>query len=192
MSARAVGRVRIIGGRWRGRRLDVPDVEGLRPTGDRLRETLFNWLQPEIVGSRCLDLFAGSGALGFEAASRGAIEVTLVEPDRLAAATISRAIETLQASDSVGLERGTANAWLADSTRPYDIVFVDPPFNLACQIDMLRQLATGHLADEALVYVEAPRAQAIESVLPDGLVTARERAFGDVMARLYRYRKKND
>jgi len=164
----------------------------LRPTGDRLRETLFNWLQPEIVGSRCLDLFAGSGALGLEAASRGAKEVTLVEADRLAAAAIRRAIETLQASGSACLERSTANAWLAANTRPCDIVFVDPPFDLACQSDMLRQLAASHLLDGALVYVEAPRAQANESELPDGLVTERERAFGDVMARLYRYRRNND
>lgn len=187
MPAAAHGSVRIIAGIWRGRRLDVPAVEGLRPTGDRLRETLFNWLQPTIVGARCLDLFAGSGALGFEAASRGAAQVTLVEPHRLAADSIARSIESLGAADRVRLERRTAGARLDADEPPCDIVFVDPPFDLACQGDTLRRLAHAHLSDGALVYVEAPRAQATEADLPTTLGLWRERAFGDVAARLYRY-----
>jgi len=123
--------VRIIGGLWRGRRLPFPDVPGLRPTPDRVRETLFNWLGQRLTGLRCLDLFAGSGALGLEAASRGAAEVTLVEADARAFAALQAHCATLAATQ-VRLIRADALVWL--KTQPhgdssgYDLIFLDPPF----------------------------------------------------------------
>ena len=128
---RAGNSVRIIGGVWRGRRLPFPDVPGLRPTPDRVRETLFNWLGQRLTGLHCLDLFAGSGALGLEAASRGAAEVTLVEADAQAFAALQGHCRTLAATQ-IRLVRGDALAWL--KTRPdvdpagYDLIFLDPPF----------------------------------------------------------------
>ena len=122
-------RVRIISGNWRGRLLPVADVQGLRPSGDRCRETLFNWLQPWISGSDCADLFAGTGALGFEAASRGANSVFMIEKHPRAQAVLLDSIEQLQAVQ-VTLHQGGAMSQIenfkADS---FDIVFVDPPFD---------------------------------------------------------------
>jgi 16S rRNA (guanine(966)-N(2))-methyltransferase RsmD len=147
-------RVRIIGGEHRGRRIAVADRPGLRPTPDRVRETLFNWLGQRLPGRACLDLFAGSGALGFEAASRGAARVVMVENDRAA----FRALET--ARDSIGLRTvelvyGDAFDYLKGATGAFDVVFLDPPFGqnaLAAALERLpRQLAGG-----ARVYVEAP------------------------------------
>jgi 16S rRNA (guanine966-N2)-methyltransferase len=150
------GRIRIIGGQWRGRRIAVADSPGLRPTGDRARETLFNWLNPRIHGARCLDLFAGSGALGLEAASRGAGQVVLIEnqPD------LVRALREI-ASAWPGGERLTvvqANAidWLSNASGPFDIVFIDPPFDARLQGRVLERLIeTGLLAADARVYVES-------------------------------------
>ena len=163
----------------------VPDVAGLRPSGDRLRETLFNWLQPFLGGARCLDLFAGSGALGLEAASRGAAEVVLVERDARAAASLRAAIETLGAAARVALFHDAAESWLEANETPFDIVFVDPPFDDASQGDVLGRLARGHLAEAAFVHVESPRGQPL-GALPEGLSVHRERAFGEVAVRLLR------
>lgn len=149
------GRIRIIGGQWRGRKLSVPDRAGLRPTGDRARETLFNWLQADVPGARCLDLFAGSGALGLEALSRGAASAVFVERDR----RLCEALREL-ASDWPGAERmevvqGDALRWLAGDRRQFDLVFVDPPFSESLQGPVLEMLAEGgHLATEARIYVE--------------------------------------
>ncbi len=121
-------RVRIIGGDWRGRRLEVADVPGLRPTGDRARETLFNWLQPWIAAADCADLFAGTGALGFEAASRGAMSVLMIEKDPKAQAVLRQSIEQLQA-EQVNLHAGGAMSLLEEfKPNSFDLVFVDPPF----------------------------------------------------------------
>jgi len=182
----AAGRIRIIGGTFRGRRLAVADVAGLRPTGERVRETLFNWLQPHLPGARCLDLFAGSGALGIEALSRGAAHVTFVEPEARARTVLDAALATLDAGPRGRTVRGTADAFLASSDTPFDLVFVDPPFDLACQADVLAALAAAHLAPDARVYVEAPTRQPWPETLPDGLELSRERAFGEVTARLIR------
>ena len=136
--------VRIIGGSWRGRRLPVADVPGLRPSGDRCRETLFNWLQPWVSGADCADLFAGTGALGFEAASRGAASVLMVEKHPHAQVILRQGIEQLQAVQ-VRLQSGGAMSLIED-TKPdsFDIVFVDPPFdsNLAgLVLDRLDKIA---------------------------------------------------
>lgn len=158
------GKVRIIGGRWRGTRLEVPGIDGLRPSSDRVRETLFNWLQGQIVGARCLDLFAGSGALGFEAASRGAREVVMIERDVRAAAGLRLAAQRLQATQ-IEVVEGDALAWLQrGSEREFDLVFVDPPFATSLHQTALDRLAPW-LADEAQVYLEYGPAQA-PPVLP--------------------------
>ncbi|UTF58634.1 16S rRNA (guanine(966)-N(2))-methyltransferase RsmD [Gilvimarinus sp. DA14] len=146
--------LRIIGGRHRGRKLPFASVDGLRPTGDRIRETLFNWLAPHLPGARCLDLFAGSGALGLEALSRGAAEVLMCERDSQAAACIADSLNTLQESPG-HLYRGDSLTLLATAAHePYEVVFLDPPFAAdlwqAC-IDRLQPW----LADEAMVYIES-------------------------------------
>ena len=138
----------------------VPDVEGLRPTPDRVRETLFNWLAGDVEGARCLDLYAGSGALGFEAASRGAAAVTLVERDPRAVACMREEAETLSTSvtgaGQIQVVHGDARAWLAGAASPFDIVFLDPPFgsdDLAPVCEALER--GGWLAPGALVYLES-------------------------------------
>lgn len=108
--------------------MPVPDLPGLRPTGDRVRETLFNWLQPRLAGARCLDLFAGTGALGLEALSRGASRVTLVERSRPAVDHLRRSISSLNAEDETELVHQDAMAFLASAASAYDIIFLDPPF----------------------------------------------------------------
>ncbi|HTA64280.1 MAG TPA: 16S rRNA (guanine(966)-N(2))-methyltransferase RsmD, partial [Xanthomonadaceae bacterium] len=126
------GSVRIIGGRWRGSKLPVADAAGLRPSADRVRETVFNWLQPRIVGARVLDLFAGTGALGLEAASRGAARVVLVEKDAVLASTLRANAERLARADAaktVEVVCDDALRWLSRSPDArFDLVFVDPPF----------------------------------------------------------------
>ena len=149
------GKVRIIAGRWRGSRLDVTDVDGLRPSSDRVRETLFNWLHGHVAGARCLDVFAGSGALGLEAASRGASEVVLIEADRRAVASLRATLERLKTTQ-VELVAGDALAWLQrHPERQFDLVFVDPPFAANLQQRALDAVLPW-LADAALVYVEYP------------------------------------
>lgn len=180
--------VRIIGGRWRGRKLSFPSYDDLRPTGDRGRETLFNWLAADIEGSRCLDLFAGSGALGFEALSRGATAVTFVE-------LRTRVIEQLQSewaryaqdagSAQAHFVRMDARAWLTRQVPApnYDIAFVDPPFAAGLLPQILPMLAP-LLAADARVYVERPLSQP-EPTLPDGWMLARESRTGAVAMCLY-------
>ena len=150
------GQCRIIAGKWRGRKLDVPDAEGLRPTPDRIRETVFNWLQADIGGARCLDLFAGCGALGFEAASRGAMSVVMVELNSRAAKTLQENCSTLSATQCQ-VERTTAQQFLSTNQEQYDIVFIDPPY----QADLWTEIANTLvdkvvLAENALIYLECP------------------------------------
>jgi len=174
--------VRIIAGQWRGRQLPVEDVDGLRPTGDRIKEMLFNWLQADIAGSTCLDLFAGSGGLGFEAASRYAQEVVLVEKDRSAAALLAQQIEKLDAASIVSLYQGPAEQYLNDIDRSFDVMFIDPPFSQNLIDDILPRL-TMHLAPGGLVYVECGAKQTVD--VPAGLTLIKEKTTGDVSARLF-------
>lgn len=162
--------MRVIAGRWRGRWLDVPNADGLRPTGDRIRETLFSWLQPYLRGACCLDLFAGSGALGIEAASRGATDVHLFEQQPAAVKNLQAQIEKLSADDGIQVHQHdvlSVLAGLPDSSLPSaDIVFVDPPFDAALHTRVLELLvAQGWLNTDALVYVESP-AGPLSDLLP--------------------------
>ncbi len=177
------GVVRLIAGQWRGSKLPVLDRPGLRPSADRVRETLFNWLQQHIAGRRVLDLFAGTGALGFEAASRGAAEVVLVERDPELADSLRASAARLQAA-AVRVERADALAWL---TRPadqgFDLVFVDPPFALNLW-DAAAQALVPWLAAEAWVYVES--AVDREFRAPPGWQLHRQGQTREVCYALYR------
>jgi 16S rRNA (guanine966-N2)-methyltransferase len=154
--AAAPGHVRIVGGEWRGTRLPVADAPGLRPTADRVRETLFNWLQPKLHGARVLDLFAGSGALGLEALSRGARGAWLVERDVRQAQSLRATIARLHAGERAHVVQADALAWLrAPLHGRFDIVFVDPPFASGLWQDVLATLPPW-LADDAWLYLEAP------------------------------------
>lgn len=178
------GSVRIIGGRWRGTRLPVPDRPGLRPTSDRVRETLFNWLQPVLPGARVLDLFAGSGALGLEAASRGAASVRLVEADPRLAQALADAAARLDADGRVAVRRGDALAFLReDAGERYDIAFVDPPFAAGLWPAVL-ELLPARLAADAWLYLESPAGHA--PVLPAEWALHRENGTRDVRYALYR------
>ena len=183
--------VRIIGGNWRGRRLPVADVPGLRPSGDRCRETLFNWLQPWVSGADCADLFAGTGALGFEAASRGAASVLMVEKHPHAQVILRQDIEQLQAVQ-VRLQSGGAMSLIED-TKPdsFDIVFVDPPFdsNLAgLVLDRLDKIAC--VRRGGFVYVESPAKKPISP--PQGWRVWRDQQLGDVRMQLFRRQIEDD
>jgi 16S rRNA (guanine966-N2)-methyltransferase len=150
------GAVRIIGGQWRGRKLPVVDVEALRPTPDRVRETLFNWLMPVLPGARCVDLFAGTGVLGFEALSRGAALAVLVERDAAALDALGAARARLGASGA-RIVAADARAWLSGTVpdAPFDLAFLDPPYHEAVLGECCRLLgAGGWLKAGAFVYVE--------------------------------------
>jgi 16S rRNA (guanine966-N2)-methyltransferase len=183
--------VRIIGGDWRGRRLPVADVPGLRPSGDRSRETLFNWLQPWLLAAECADLFAGTGALGFEAASRGAASVLMIEKHPHAQEVLRQSIEQLQAVQ-VNLQCGGAMSMIEDiKPDSLDIVFVDPPFdsNLAgVVLDRLDKI--GCVRNSGFVYVESPATSVIAP--PRGWRTWRDQQLGDVRMQLFRRDNMND
>ena len=149
---RAPGTVRIIGGEWRGRRLRFPSRPGLRPTPDRVRETVFNWLAPIVQGACCVDLFAGTGCLGLEALSRGAAAAWLVERDPVLARVLAEHVETLGARGHV--VRDDAHRFLARSPGPFDIAFVDPPYR--DPIEPVLGALDPCLAPGAVAYVERP------------------------------------
>lgn len=171
--------LRIIGGSWRGRKLAFPSVPGLRPSPDRVRETLFNWLAGVIHGSRCLDLFTGSGALGLEAASRGAAEVVMVDTSRAVIDQLRQHQQTLQA-DMIRLVQADALSYLKQAARPFDVVFLDPPYRQGLLVPCCRQLAeAGWLAEGAYIYMEAER-ELGEPALPEGWALHRSKTAGQV------------
>ncbi len=178
------GRIRIIGGSLRNSRLNVPELEGLRPTPERVRETLFNWLAPVIDGARCLDLCAGTGALGIEALSRGAGSVQLVERDGRAAQALRDNLARLKVANA-GLAELDAAVYLQRAAQPQDLVFLDPPFALGLWSGLAQQLErSGWLGTNALIYVESPRA--ISPALPPNWHVQREGHAGEVRFALYR------
>ena len=184
MSPRAAaGAIRVIAGHLRGSRLTVPDRPGLRPTPNRVRETLFNWLAPVIGGARVLDLFAGTGALAIEALSRGAAAATLVERDPGLAAALVANLERLKASGGV-VQSADAMVWLAGAPRPHDIVFVDPPFASGLWTPAAQALDRGWLAPSAWVYLEAPAAAVPD--LPSHWRMHRQGRAGALQFALYR------
>lgn len=178
------GQIRIIGGQWRGRKLPVPDSPGLRPTTDRVRETLFNWLAPSMVDARCLDCFAGSGALGLEALSRYAASATLLEMERHVAQQLQKNLATLKAEHGKVVNTNTLT-YLNQSGTPHDVVFIDPPFRKGLLEETLNLLEkNGWLADSALIYVESEVENGMPPV-PANWDLHREKIAGQVAYRLY-------
>jgi len=158
LSAATANKVRIGGGEWRSRLLRFPDALALRPTPDRVRQTLFNWLGQELPGQHCLDLFAGSGALGFESLSRGAASATLVEQNPAVYKALESNAASLQAARA-RLVRMDAMQFLAGNAQPFDVIFLDPPFGQGWLEKILPQIGR-HLSADGRLYVEA------ESALP--------------------------
>ncbi len=178
------GFIRIISGLWRGRKLPVHDAEGLRPTTDRVKETLFNWLAQDIPGAKCLDVFAGSGGLGFEAASRQAQKVTLLELNPAAFKVLEKNSQALNASN-IEVINTDALQYLQQAGGEYDVVFIDPPFRKGL-LDETVTLLEGHgwLADNALIYIETEKELTLEAI-PQNWRLHREKTAGQVSYRLY-------
>jgi 16S rRNA (guanine966-N2)-methyltransferase len=184
--------VRIVGGKWRGRHVPVADTDGLRPTPDRVRETLFNWLSPHIVGAHCLDLFAGSGALGFEALSRGAAHVHFVEQDRRMRVALAQMLTTLECRDA-SIAQHDAFTLLDkaghDPANAFDLVFIDPPFSQAWQAPVLAALAKSALLQaHAHLYVESNSTWDAQA-LPDGMELLRAKSAGLVRYHLISWQR---
>jgi 16S rRNA (guanine966-N2)-methyltransferase len=180
------GRLRIVAGNWRSRLLDIADVPGLRPTSERIRETLFNWLVPTIDGTRCLDLFAGTGALGLEALSRGAAECVFVEKSSLAAKTLRSSIAVLDAQGATVHNCDATRFLSGKQTGTFDIVFLDPPFAADMLDDLCRLLNEASvLASGALIYLEEDRARSA-AILPNGWRVVKSKNAGNVRYSLAR------
>jgi 16S rRNA (guanine966-N2)-methyltransferase len=184
MNKAPFGQVRIIAGDWRGSKLPVESFPGLRPTSDRVRETLFNWLQSHIGGKRVLDCFAGTGALGFEAASRGAAEVVLLEKVPALANSLRETAARLKAAN-MKIETSDSFSWLRQpASQQFGLVFIDPPFGTDYAQQIL-PLISPWLADSAWVYVETGRSTLIE--VPNTYQLYREGSTREVWYRLFRH-----
>jgi 16S rRNA (guanine966-N2)-methyltransferase len=186
-SAAASSTLRIIGGRWRGRKLRFTAAQGLRPTGDRIRETLFNWLAAELPGARCADLFSGSGALGLEALSRGAAHCDFIDNNPESLAQIRQHLSTLGANSQARCHTGNALDLLAAGAGagPWDLVFIDPPFGLQLVEPSCALLAQcGALAPGARIYVETGVDEP-EATLPADWLLHRDKTSGAVRYRLF-------
>lgn len=179
--------LRIIGGRWRSRRLDFVASEGLRPTPDRVRETLFNWLAGAVREARCADLFSGSGALGLEALSRGAAHCDFVDTHRASMEAVQRHLRGLRAGDQAACHHCSAEAFLARGSERFDIVFLDPPFGqglVAPSWELLQH--NDRLNPDAFIYVETATSDILPAA-PEGWQLHRDKTAGTVNYRLYRY-----
>ncbi len=184
---RPTGEVRIIAGLWRGRKLPVLNAEGLRPTTDRVKETLFNWLMMDVAGARCLDCFAGSGSLGIEALSRQAQAVTFLEKFANAANQLKKNLQSLKTVNATVVHTDSLQ-FLShpNHEEPFDIVFVDPPFHLGFVPQILSCLQhNGWLAPNALIYVETEKNHP-PLTLPENWQILKEKTAGQVMSRLIR------
>ena len=189
------GQCRIIAGKWRGRIIRFEDAEGLRPTTDRIRETVFNWLQPYLSKSVCLDCFAGSGILGFEAISRGAADVVFVEQNSETAKNLKATANLLQAANASVVHTDVIS-WLQSSktttnfNRGFDLVFLDPPFHsyllAKCSASLV---SSGCLAEDSIIYVE--HAVDEDVVLPDNWTCLKEKKSGQVSYKLYMHQASN-
>lgn len=179
----ATGSIRIIAGKHRGRKLPVMMAEGLRPTTDRVKETVFNWLMPYMHKANCLDCFAGAGSLGFEALSRGAEKITLVELNKSAFKQL-QANKALLNADNLTVEQGDVLSILAQQPKhTFDIVFIDPPFRQALVSKTAQLLTQGWLNNQALIYVEMESES--EQPLPNNWQLLKEKVAGQVAYRLY-------
>lgn len=180
------GEVRIIAGIWRGRKLPVLNCQGLRPTTDRIKETLFNWLMPYIVNARCLDCFAGSGSLGFEALSRQAAFVQFFELDKAVAQQLQQNIQRL-ACQNAHVQQGNSLQQIGTSNpqAPFDVVFLDPPFHQGLLAPIIKALAQGNwLADRGLIYIESEKQLARLDIPPNWLLL-KEKMSSSGCFRLY-------
>ena len=180
------GFIRLISGKWRGKKLPVKDVEGLRPTTDRTKETLFNWLMHDINDANCLDCFSGSGSLAFEALSRFAKNVTLLEKDKGVAKQLRENLAVLKVDNANVIEGDALKQLSQASTQQYNIVFIDPPFNkglLQPCCDALQ--LNGYLAEDALIYIER-EVELNDLNLPSSWVLLKEKSTGQVTYQLYR------
>ncbi len=186
--SKQASQLRIIGGQWRGRKLPIIDAEGLRPTSDRIRETLFNWLAPNLNGSTCVDLFAGSGALGLECLSRGALSATLIENNTVVAKQLEQNCKLIDAPNA-DIVQGDAQDWLLNQTltkRSIDIVFIDPPFAYDLWDNTIERLTQSELlAKDALVYIESPRGKVYK--IPPEWESLKKKTAGDVDYTLFKY-----
>jgi len=180
------GFIRLISGKWRGKKLPVKDVEGLRPTTDRTKETLFNWLMHDINDANCLDCFSGSGSLAFEALSRFAQKATLLEKDKSVAKQLRENLTALKAENATVLEGDAITYLNQESTEQYDIIFIDPPFNKNLVQPCCDALhSNGYLTKNALIYIETE--VGLTSLnLPETWVLLKEKSTGQVSYQLYR------
>ena len=174
------GQLRIVAGNWRSRLLQIANVPGLRPTSERIRETLFNWLAVRIHGARCLDLCAGTGALGLEALSRGAGELVFVERSTDAFRTLKSNIALLGAANAAALNVDAQSYLGGSSAKPFDIVFLDPPFTADLHDELCRLLVEQRwLADDARIYIEMDKNQP-ELLIPPGWQVLKNKTAGNV------------
>ncbi|ACV27973.1 16S rRNA (guanine(966)-N(2))-methyltransferase RsmD [Kangiella koreensis] len=181
--AKKVGQFRVIGGRWKGRKLRFIEVEGLRPSLDRIRETLFNWLQNEIHGANCLDLFAGSGAIGIEALSRGASEASFVELNRKAFHQLEENLGLVNA-DNAYVMHGDAFDFIQSNQKSFDIIFLDPPFHKGIAQKVIEQLdAAEWLKPETLIYIEVE--QGLELNVPENWTELKDKKAGQLQYKLF-------
>lgn len=188
------GEIRIIGGRWRGRKLKVHNSEGLRPTTDRVKETVFNWLMTDVRGAKVLDCFAGAGSLGFEAASRGAEHVVAIEKDKQAAAQLKKNCEVLNAREKIQVFAGDFFQQVQKLGSPFDIIFIDPPFHKNMLEKTLTSLFQQNaIADGTLLYIEQESNDVNNLVAPEGwqFEMLKDKKAGQVSARLFQVSKLN-
>ncbi|MDJ0916130.1 MAG: 16S rRNA (guanine(966)-N(2))-methyltransferase RsmD [Woeseiaceae bacterium] len=179
-AAKKPGRLRIVAGKWRSRLLPIPDVEGLRPTSERIRETLFNWIGPRVYGTRCLDLYAGTGALGLEALSREAAQVVFVESSSKAVKALRTSIQTLEAGSAEVVQADAFEYLRRCEPASFDIVFLDPPFSDDLTDDLCRLIAQQRLLrPEGSVYIEQDRQSSLPD-LPEGWQVTRSKTAGNV------------
>src|SRR3990167_2211200 len=182
--------VRIIGGKLRGKKISFPAIDGLRPTPNHIRETLFNWLMHSVRGARCLDAFAGSGALGFEAFSRGAGQVVLIEASAIACHHLQQIARDFITAGAPGDTEPRLQVIHADSTHylkthpePFDIIFVDPPFAKACSLQFIDLIQTNNtIKPGGLLYLEAPRLFTLD---PEHWATLKSNRAGNVYYSIY-------
>ncbi len=185
--AKGSNQLRIIGGEWRGRKLHFPDVPNLRPTPDRVRETVFNWLAPMIHGARCLDLFAGSGALGLEALSRGAAFTTFIDSHKKVTQALHAHLDLLHSHDSAQVLQMDGVKYLKGQAELYDLVFLDPPYQLDFMEKVISLLEEKNwLSDNAMLYLEIEKRQSLP-ILPANWKKLKEKTAGEVNYFLFQY-----